>query len=68
MKNINFKLQNSACDQIAKKRERRQVDKDDEEEAPATIEVFSGLYVNEATDLPPDTDSVTKEKVFNFIY
>lgn len=35
----------------------------DEEEAPATIEVFSGLYVNEATDLPPVADDVTKEKV-----
>ena len=36
----------------------------DEEGAPATIEVYSGLYVNEATDGKNDlVDNVHKEKV-----
>lgn len=41
-----------------KNRVRRQ---SDEEGSPATVEVFSGLYVNEADS--PDNDDVTSEKV-----
>lgn len=46
-------------------RRRRQIGNDTSEEgAPATIEVYSGLYVNEATDGKNDiVDHVQKEKV-----
>ncbi|KAM7344684.1 zona pellucida domain-containing protein piopio isoform 1-T2 [Cochliomyia hominivorax] len=47
------------------KRPKRQTNNDnkDEEGSPATIEVFSGLYVNENVDVTEgDDDSITKEK------
>ncbi|CAA9997714.1 unnamed protein product [Nesidiocoris tenuis] len=46
-----------------KRRRRRQ---SPEEGAPATIEVYSGLYVNEANDLsrPDQLDLVSREKTF----
>ncbi|XP_050669243.1 cuticlin-4 isoform X1 [Leptidea sinapis] len=44
------------CEPCSHKRVRRQLD----EGSPATVEVFSGLYVNEADSL--DNDEVTSEK------
>ncbi|TMW45909.1 hypothetical protein DOY81_009006 [Sarcophaga bullata] len=46
------------------KRPKRQTNNDnkDEEGSPATIEVFSGLYVNENVDGSEEDDSITKEK------
>lgn len=48
------------------KRTRRQAGGDSSEGTPATIEVYSGLYVNEANDLAKaagDEDYVYSEKV-----
>lgn len=45
---------------------RRQANTDSGEGTPATIEVYSGLYVNEANDLAKagiDEDSVYSQKV-----
>lgn len=54
------KADGDACEPCSgKKRVRRQTS--DDEGSPATIEVFSGLYVNEVTDLP-ESDEVSKEK------
>lgn len=53
-----------------KKRFRRE-DQAVEDESPATIEVYSGLYVNEGADSgnPEQMDQVAREKVcFNGIY
>lgn len=46
-------------------RKRRKRNDDDSEGSPATIEVYSGLYVNEATELghPDQLDLVAREKV-----
>lgn len=45
------------------KRPKRQADGKDDEGSPATIEVYSGLYVNENADISEsDDDSVFKEK------
>lgn len=47
---------------------RRQASSDSGEGTPATIEVYSGLYVNEANDLAKadvEDDSVYSEKVGN---
>lgn len=46
-------------------RKRRKRNDEDGEESAATIEVFSGLYVNEATELghPDQLDLVAREKV-----
>lgn len=47
------------------KRTKRETDSDDDG-LPATIEVFSGLYVNEQAEvIDDDYDSVSKEKVIN---
>lgn len=47
------------------KRTKRETDEDG---LPATIEVFSGLYVNENAEvLDDDFDSVFKEKVINYL-
>lgn len=60
---INF--QPPDCNRIPGVRRRRQIGNSTEEEgAPATIEVYSGLYVNEASDGKNDIiDQVQKEKV-----
>lgn len=49
------------CSQDRRRRRKRQ---DDDEGSEATIEVYSGLYVNEATDLgrPDQLDLVAREK------
>jgi len=43
----------------------RREDQATEDESPATIEVYSGLYVNEAADSgnPEQMDQVAREKV-----
>ncbi|KAK6634722.1 hypothetical protein RUM43_012124 [Polyplax serrata] len=55
------------CGKTLGVRRRRQIGNDTSEEgAPATIEVYSGLYVNEATDGKNDiVDHVQKEKKIN---
>lgn len=59
-----FTLQTPICD--GSKRTKRETDTDDDG-APATIEVFSGLYVNENAEvLGDDFDSVFKEKVRSY--
>jgi hypothetical protein len=48
------------------KRTKRATDDEDDGSVPATIEVFSGLYVNENAEvIDDDYDSVFKEKVIN---
>lgn len=51
-------------DCLNRKRFRRE-DQKFEDESPATIEVYSGLYVNEAADSgsPEQMDQVAREKV-----
>lgn len=45
-------------------RRRRDADSDKDGGTPATIEVYSGLYVNEATDIKGDvSDDIAREKV-----
>lgn len=45
-------------------RQRRDTDGDKDGGTPATIEVYSGLYVNEATDIKGDVnDDIAREKV-----
>lgn len=52
------------CGNNAVRRSRRDTDGDKDGSTPATIEVYSGLYVNEATDIKGDVnDDVAKEKV-----
>uniref|UniRef100_A0A0A9VXF5 Cuticlin-1 n=1 Tax=Lygus hesperus TaxID=30085 RepID=A0A0A9VXF5_LYGHE len=56
-------LLTAETEKLSRKRRRRQ---SPEEGAPATIEVYSGLYVNEANDLarPDQLDLVEREKTF----
>ncbi|XP_075218825.1 zona pellucida domain-containing protein piopio [Lycorma delicatula] len=53
------------CDNDATRRRRRK--RDDDEGSPATIEVYSGLYVDEANDLgrPDQLDLVAREKALD---
>jgi hypothetical protein len=57
-------LQTPSCNGTAKRSKREADDTDDG--VPATIEVFSGLYVNENAEvIDDDYDSVFREKVIN---
>lgn len=59
----NFFLQTPTCN--GPRRTKRETDSD-EDGLPATIEVFSGLYVNENAEvIDGDFDSVLREKVIN---
>jgi len=52
-----------SCGNNAVKRRRRDADSDKDGGTPATIEVYSGLYVNEATDIKGDvSDDIAREK------
>lgn len=56
-------LQTPSCN--GTKRSKREAD-DSDDGVPATIEVFSGLYVNENAEvIDDDYDSVFREKVIN---
>ncbi|KDR07206.1 Cuticlin-1, partial [Zootermopsis nevadensis] len=51
------------CENNAVRRRRRDTEGDKDGGTPATIEVYSGLYVNEATDIKGDvSDDVAREK------
>jgi len=57
-------MQPPSCGNNAVGRRRRDADSDKDGGTPATIEVYSGLYVNEATDIKGDiSDDIAKEKV-----
>lgn len=51
------------------RRRRRDADGDKDGGTPATIEVYSGLYVNEATDIKGDVnDDIAREKVTGTLF
>jgi len=57
-------MQPPSCGNNSVKRRRRDADSDKDGGTPATIEVYSGLYVNEATDIKGDvSDDIAREKV-----
>lgn len=64
---LNFILQPPNCS--SRKRFRRE-DQTLEDESPATIEVYSGLYVNEGADSgnPEQMDQVAREKVCGILF
>jgi hypothetical protein len=57
-------FQPPSCGKSVVGRQRRDTDGDKDGGTPATIEVYSGLYVNEATDIKGDVnDDIAREKV-----
>lgn len=67
MLNVTYSLiamQPPSCGSNAVERRRRDANNNKDGGTPATIEVYSGLYVNEATDIKGDvSDDIAREKV-----